>query len=206
MRGALLQNLLRDRRGNTVVEFAMVAPVMLILMMGLGDLLYQSYVLSVLDGAVQKAGRDSTIQGAANNVAGIDGKVVSLLGTLVNNPQQSCVVNAPSPSWCSVRRSYTTYSNVKPEKFTDTNRNGRRDNGECFDDVNGNRSWDADPGLNGQGGADDIALYTFSLKYRRLFPVASLIGWPEDQTVTSRTALKNQPYASQNLIPVVTVC
>ena len=65
MRLASLFGIRRDRRGVTVVEFALVAPVMLLMIMGLGELAYEGYVESVLTGAVQKAGRDSTIQGAA---------------------------------------------------------------------------------------------------------------------------------------------
>ena len=59
-----LARLRRDRRGVTVVEFAFVLPVMLVLMMGMMELGYQAYVQSVITGAVQKAGRDSGIQGA----------------------------------------------------------------------------------------------------------------------------------------------
>ena len=36
-----LHRLARDRRGVTIIEFAIVLPVMLLMMMGLGDLLYQ---------------------------------------------------------------------------------------------------------------------------------------------------------------------
>ena len=60
-----LRRLGRDRRGVTIVEFAMVAPVLSLLMMGLGDMLYQMYVKEMLTGSVQKAARDSGIQGGA---------------------------------------------------------------------------------------------------------------------------------------------
>ena len=67
-----LRALSRNSRGVTVVEFAIVAPVMMMLLMGLSDLAYQIYAQSILNGALQKAGRDATIQGAANNTAAID--------------------------------------------------------------------------------------------------------------------------------------
>lgn len=59
-----LRHLRRDQAGATIVEFAFVLPVMVLLLMGLGEILYQEYAQSVLTGALQKAGRDSTIQSA----------------------------------------------------------------------------------------------------------------------------------------------
>ena len=72
MRRLFLRRLGRDRRGVTAIEFAFVAPVMCLLLLGLCDLTYQSYVQSIVTGALQKAGRDSTIQGAASRGAAID--------------------------------------------------------------------------------------------------------------------------------------
>ena len=51
-----------DTRGAALVEFAIIAPVMCLLMMGLGDMLYTLYAKAVLNGAVQKSARDSGIQ------------------------------------------------------------------------------------------------------------------------------------------------
>jgi Flp pilus assembly pilin Flp len=65
---AALRSLRRDKRGATIVEFALVSPVMILMMMGLGDMGYQVYAQSILNGAMQKAARDSAIQGGANDV------------------------------------------------------------------------------------------------------------------------------------------
>lgn len=202
-----LRRLLRDRRGATLIEFAIVTPVMVLIMMGLGDLLYQMYAQSLLNGAVQKAARDSGIEGGAANTATIDGKVVTMMDNIMKIPVNNCTATASaSPSWCSTRKAYDSFTEVAPEPFTDTNKNGVHDAGECFTDENGNNTWDADPGLAGQGGASAIALYTMSITYPRLFPVAGLFGWPTTQTIVSTTLLKNQPYASQTVNTNVTVC
>jgi len=198
---------LSDTRGVTVIEFAIVAPVMIALIMGLGDLGYQIYANAILTGAVQKAGRDSTIQGAADNLATIDSKVIDQVGQLMTRPIQSCTSTPTDrPSWCSTRQSYTDFSSMKPEPFKDKNNNGRYDAGECFTDVNGNNQWDADPGVSGQGGANDVALYTVHVTYPRLFPVMTLFGWPSTVTLSAQTLLKNQPYAIQTAPTVKDVC
>ena len=182
-----------DERGVTIIEFAVVAPVMFLMIMGLGELSYESAVQAVLDGAMDKAGRDSTIQGA--NGTNID--------TLVMNQVRTF---APGATGVSTRKSYSSFSNIQPEPFTDTNRNGVRDPGECFTDVNANATWDADPGNTGQGGASDATVYTMTLTYRRVFPLFRMIGWPATRTIAATTMLKNQPYATQTNTGTTTVC
>lgn len=95
---------------------------------------------------------------------------------------------------------------IGPEPFTAGDGDGIRDPGECIDDVNANGVWDADPGRTGQGGASAVTLYTVSLSFPNMFPVARLFGWPSRSTVSSTTVLKNQPYASQSTTAVTTVC
>jgi hypothetical protein len=203
MRAATLAS---DRRGNTISEFAMVLPVMLTLIMGMGDLAYQVYVQAILDGEVQKAGRDSAIQGGAQQADTIDARVISMVGKIVKGAVKDCSTTPAAPSWCAKRLSYGSFSIIKPEDFTDDNKNGIRDPGECFTDVNGNKSWDADPGITGQGGADDVTYYTVSVTFPRLFPVATLFGASNKVTITSRTLLKNQPYASQSVVAPASYC
>lgn len=193
MRAPLRLRLARDRRGVAVTEFAILAPVLVLLLLGTMDLSYQAYVRALLEGAIQKAGRDSGIEGATTT--SIDATVAAAVYPV-----------ARRATFTFSRKSYKTFSQVSPERFTDTNGNGRRDSTECYDDVNGNQQWDADPGAEGQGGANDVTLYTVVASYPRLFPLAALIGWSPTQTVTAKTLLKNQPYATQAIPAVVTRC
>ncbi|MDO7843014.1 TadE family protein [Sphingomonas immobilis] len=186
-----LRDFLRDRRGSTIVEFAFVAPVMCLLLMGLCDLAYQVYAQAILNGAVQKAGRDSAIQGGNNNTTAIDAKVSAVVKQI-----------AKTATFTFTRTNYDTFSLAKPETFTDTNNNGIRDPGECFTDVNGNNQWDAAPGDDGQGGANDVSSYTVTVTYPRLFAVAGLFGWSSTNTISASTLLKNQPYATQSVLTV----
>jgi Flp pilus assembly protein TadG len=195
MRAPFIRTLRDDRRGAALVEFALVTPVMLIMLMGFGDMLYQVYTQSILNGELQKAARDSGIEGGAASTATIDAKVQTMVKKI-----------APSATFTSTRKSYDTFSEVAPEPFTDANSNGVRDPGECFTDENGNGTWDQDPGAAGQGGASAVTVYTMTATYPRLFPVAGLLGWPPTQTVSATTLLKNQPYATQTTTANVTVC
>ena len=196
MRPTLLRRLRADRRGVTAVEFAIVAPVMCMMLMGLCDLAYQGYVQSLLTGAMQKAGRDSTIQGSSTKTGAIDAKVMGVVRSAARNA-----------TYTSTRKSYARFENIKPEAFQDNNGNGSYDQpSECFTDVNGNNSWDTDPGLAGQGSANDVVLYSIEITYPRLFPLAGMLGLPEMQKLAATTVLKNQPWAQQNAFTAKQVC
>lgn len=183
------------------MEFGLVAPVMALFMMGIGDLLYGIYAQSILMGAVQKAGRDATLQ--QNTTAAATLAIDTAVMTMVKSM-------APAATYVSTRENYTTFSLVdKPEPFTDSTTTGTvgvRDAGECYSDINGNGQWDADASRTGVGGASDVAQYTISVTYPRVFPVAKLLGWSANSTISAQTLLKNQPYAAQATSTAATIC
>ena len=107
----------------------------------------------------------------------------------------------------STRRAYTDFSDVsQPEDFTDTDNNGRCDNGEPFEDANGNGLYDTDRGIDGIGSARDAVLYTVTVRYPRAFPVMSLLGFEKTVTAQARTVLRNQPYGNQHVSSGVGTC
>ena len=181
----------RDERGATLVEFAIVLPVLLTLLLGVLDAGFQLYTRSVLLGEMQKAGRDSTLETSANRTAIIDERVEAAIHNVV-----------PKAEIAFSRKSYRTFSDAaaaQAEEYTDYNDNGTCDNGEPYEDANNNGKWDNDGGNDGQGGAKDAVVYTATLDYPRLFPLARLIGLPQTVEVTATTVLRNQPYTDQDL-------
>ena len=182
--------LVADERGVTVIEFAIVAPVMLLTLFGFFDLAHTAYARSVLQGAMQMAARNSTLESGLTSQSTIDAYVTNQVTSVVGS----------GATFTPTRLSYSDFSKVgTPERFTDTNGNGQWDTGECFEDVNGNGQWDADMGKTGQGGAHDAVLYTMTVTYRRMFPMARMVGWPANQVITASTVLRNQPYGVQNV-------
>lgn len=188
-------DIVRNEDGATVVEFAAVLPLMCIALLGGMDLCHREYAQSILTGSVQKIGRDTTLQGGADNIALNDAKVKAAVLQI-----------APDAEFTFERSSVSRYRDAEGEPFTDTNGNGTRNAGECYDDVNGNSKWDADVSSDGNGGADDVVLYKVTATYPRLFPVATFLGLDPNQTITADTALKNQPYSSQNQPTIVAIC
>lgn len=190
------RRLAHDNSGATIVEFALAAPVLLIAILGLLDLGHNMYTASIIHGAVQKAARDSTIEGAADKAGALDDRVTDMVRHI-----------APGATLEFDRTSYATFSEVrKPEDFTDLNDNGVCDANEPFEDANGNNIWDADAGREGFGGARDAVLYQVTVTYNRPFPVNRLIGQPGTFTTTARTVLRNQPYGPQASIKTTRNC
>lgn len=191
------KSIIADQSGVTIVEFAFVAPVFMVMLMGMFDAGHQLYTASALQGALHEAARDSTLETGFSRTALIDQQVKSVVLQI-----------APSADITLTRSNYVDFADVKqPEEFTDNDGDGVCNNGEPFEDLNANGIWDADRGRDGLGGARDAVLYTATATYDRLFPMAGLIGLPEQITLQANTVLRNQPFDDQGVRqPVVENC
>lgn len=188
MIGKLRSRLARDTRGAAAIEFALCAPFLLIGMLGVFDMGHNMYSASVIQGAVQKAARDSSIEGAEDREAALDERVTQMVREI-----------APGATLVFHRTAYSTFSDVgEPEDWDDVNSSGTCDDDEPFEDANGNGSWDADKGRTGFGGARDAVLYEVDVTYIRPFPISRLIGASPEFTTTARTVLRNQPFGMQD--------
>jgi len=196
-----LRRLARAEEGATMIEFAFVGPIFFLFIFGIFDIGYAAYNHAILEGAVQAAGRDAGIEGATN--ASIDAKVAAA----VKNVNKFAVVTFE-------RKNYAKFSDVnRAEDFIDANGNGSYDSTECFTDENGNGSWNADVGSGGQGGADDVVVYTATAKYDSIFPLWSMLNWQRGDTYfkkqkafSATTTLRNQPYSQQGSRTKTQIC
>ena len=183
-----LRPLRRDARGATVVEFGLIAVPLVVTLLGLFDLGYQSYAKSVLAGTLYKAARRATTGNYTTSQ--IDTYITSQLTNF--NRRGTVAIN---------KRSYYEFSGVQQaEKIVgDTAPVGSYNVGDCFEDDNANNIYDtnSNSGVSGLGGSDDIIYYNVTLTFPRMFPMYKLVGWPATVQVSENTVLRNQPYASQ---------
>lgn len=181
-----LRRVARDRRGVYAVEFALIAPTMFLLLMGVYDLLHRNYVQDVLDGEMQRVARASSLEGGPLKMAEIDARMQKMVRS-VSADAVATVTRTNTPDFLTVRA----------ERFTDGNANDVCDNGEPFSDINENGRWDKNPGQTGQGGANDVTKIRAVIKFPRILPMAKMLGWDPNMTLVSETVLKNQPFAAQ---------
>lgn len=173
-------------RGSTATEFAMVAPVLLMIIFALLDLGFRQYIASQLQGSLDQAARTVTVGGVPASTVStfVTGRIRRIL------PGATVAINT---------KSYDDFASVgKPEPITtDTAPLGSYNIGDCFEDMNGNGVWDADSGSSGTGTSEDIVYYTAVVTYPALLPLGKLLGWPSTETVSASMMMRNQPYATQ---------
>ena len=203
-RRPIIRRLGRDQRGATIVEFAVIAMPMCVLLMGGLELGYNSYVRSTLQGALHDAARVAAVE---NPILATEGDTVE--EQVANMIKETVAHVAPNAVVDVEQKSYFEFSSIgEPEKLmTDNNGNGKYDasDEDCFEDANGNGTFDPDSGKSGtNGGADDVVLYTAKVSAPRILPLDRLVpGVSEKVEYTLRAAVRNQPYGQQPTAPVI---
>jgi Flp pilus assembly protein TadG len=186
-----LQSLSQDKEGASAAEFAVVLPLLLLMIMGFMNVGQQFYARSLLEGAIQEAARRSSLESATD--AGVS--------TLIDES----VIQAVKPIVGSKalfqfnRQAFYNYriAETKAEEFSDSNDNGVCDNNEPYEDLDGNSAFSKSITEAGQGGAKDVQIYTVNLEFQRMFPMLEKVGFNDKIKIQAQTLLKNQPYAGQ---------
>lgn len=182
---------LRETRAVAAIEFAVALPVFLMATLGIFDLAYEQYAGAVLQGVVDKAGRDGTLEGYAEDQGDLD----DYIKRKVREVWPGAQVDIERQSFKSFR---SASERNKPERFTDANGDGKYDKGECFEDTNGNGKYDRNRGNGnkGNGAAEDVVLLTATITMNRIFPGWQLLGQSQEAEVVATMMLKNQPFAA----------
>jgi hypothetical protein len=171
--------------GAVLIEFAIVAPVFLLMVIGMLDLGQMAYAKSVLEGAVQKAARDSALETSSTLQA--DNAVKAIVGPVL-----------PGAVFTTTRESYFDFIDIdRPERWNDANNNGTCDNNESYVDENSNGSWNEDIGVDGNGGASDVIVYTVNVDYTPVFKIPFMPDRWGERTLSASVVRKNQPFALQ---------
>ena len=181
------RSLAGDEKGATLVEFAFVLPALCVLLLGIFDLGYRSYAASVLQGALHEAARMATVGGVTQTQ--IDNRVRARL----SNFADASTVTISSTS-------YYDFAGVRqPERITTdvAPLNVYNPLTDCFEDLNGNNSYDIDRGRGGLGNSEDIVRYEVSMSFPRIVPIDKFLGWTASETITGNTVLRNQPYGAR---------
>ncbi len=205
---SLASALRQDRRGATLVEFAYIAPVMVLMIMAGLETGYTMYLKTVAAGTLETSARAASLEGATESQ--FDGDIRTAMKRILPNYART------DDNIILTKKNYTDYSRIDAaEKITvDHNGNGVLDapfdyNGDgtpdqdCWIDEDLNGAYGTNEGASGLGGPDDGVFYTVTLELPRLFPMASMMGLSETLTVTARTLVINQPFGTQTVRPTL---
>lgn len=188
---APLRRLGRDSAGVTIIEFALVAPVMLVLLGGLLELGYVAFARSTLESAILDASRTARVAECPGEAAAlIEQEVVSRMAVVVSHDGQ--------PPVLQVRSYGNEFGNVgNPEPFNDLDASGSFDPGEPYTDINGNGSWDDDMGKSGSYGSyGEVVEFTATFNVASLLPfIAARINDNEGfYPIAAETVVRNEPF------------
>jgi Flp pilus assembly pilin Flp len=184
----------RDARGATIVEFAMILPVMCAMLVGVVDLGYRSYVASIVQGSLHEAARMGTVGGVSTDA------IAARVRTRLRDFSRNATITVTT-------RSYAEFTGVRtPETISqDTVPLGQYNVGDCYQDFNGNQQYDLDRGRTGMGGAEDVVHFEVRMVYPRIVPVGGFFGASDNVTIEQNTVLRNQPFGGRNTA-VMTRC
>ena len=199
---ATLPRLVREEEGSALVEFAFLLIPLLVIVLGGLEVAHQSYIRAIAQGALNDAARRAAVQDPEFTASGS-----TLEERLENTIAAQLNPVAVNGEFEVTQRSYFDFNDVgNPERImTDNNGNGQYDaaDDDCFQDFNRNDTFDLSGGEAGVGGANDVVFYTVEIEMPHLFPVPFLWDSEDTYELTARTAVRNQPYATQPTPPVL---
>lgn len=180
-----LERLRRDERGAAIIEFSLIMPILLVMLIGAIEIALVTFVGASIESAVLEASRFG-VTGSGNAVDRQD-----RVREIISNRTFGLVDMDKVDIETLV---YSDFSSIgQPEPFDDANANGAFDEGESFTDVNGNAIWDADMGETGLGGNDDIVLYRISYKWGVMTPlIQELLGQSVEHVAA--VAVRNEDF------------
>lgn len=188
IRSASSKRLVRDAGGATIVEFAFIAPVLMLLLAGVVELGLLMGGQAILDNAGFIASRTGKTGYAQKDKTQADAIAAAV---------QDAASGYLDPSKISITSvAYSDYDSMAPEPFTDLNKNGVWDSGEPYTDVNDNKKYDANVGKTGYGAAGQIVVYTVTYNWVLQTPlIKEFIGTDGVVPLRTRIVVKNEPYS-----------
>ncbi|MBW6522780.1 pilus assembly protein [Sphingomonas sp. RHCKR47] len=184
-----IHQIVRCRRGVTVIEFAMLAPALFLLICGAIELGHLTFARQTLEGAMIEAARTAT---ASMETSEAD------RGTIMRKSvtdAMSLFPAAPGKKITIETKVFADFASVTPEIYTDVNKNGKYDANEPFVDRNKNGKWDpSTPKTGTMGDAGDVVSYTVTYPKAVLFQfVGNAIGFANGvEPLSATTVVRNE--------------
>ncbi len=176
--------------GSTVVEFALVAPILamfLVAIVEFGMIMFSSILM-------ESGLRDASRFGITGRELTGQTRLESIVQIISDRTIGLIDMNAATVDVMV----YPSFSDVGTgEDYVDGNANGTYDAGETYTDSNGNGAWDSDIGVAGAGDTGDIVLYRISYDWPLLTPFAShFMGDSGAFTLQASIAVRNEPWTA----------
>lgn len=187
---ALLRRFLRCRKGVSALEFALIAPVMLLTITGIIDLMLVMFVTALMEGGL----RDGSRLGRTGFQPADTTREEAILAEIAEATIGLVDMNEATITTLE----YQDFGSIgQPEEYTDTNGNSQYDSGEPWIDTNPNGVWDEDQGIAGIGSSSTVVLYKVRYNWRLLTPLLpKLLPNGYDFPIEVSLAVRNEPWSA----------
>lgn len=190
----LLGRFRRSEHGSALVEFALVAPPLFLLVVGMFEVAMLMFVNVSVEGGIKEASRwGITGQQSTDPDLTREEQIVEIIEAntygLVELTSADVTVKV-----------YDSFNDVgKPEPWTDAPPfNGIHDSGEPYEDVNGDGEWSEDQGIVGAGSFGEVVQYTVHYTWALMTPlIGDIMGGPDGViNLSSSVTVRNEPNGS----------
>ncbi len=175
-------------KGQAIVEFAFVAPVLIAILCGIMEFSGILFAQTLLEGGARQASRFG-ITGAETSGISREDMILQIIDDNAYGIIETDEIEMETLI-------YETFSDVaQPEPFEDANGNGTFDEGEAFTDINGNAEWDEDQGRAGLGGPGDVVVYRLRYDWSIMIPIFTPF-FGDAVALDANVAVRNEPFGS----------
>jgi len=179
----------KNEEGITSIEFALIAPVFLLMVMGIIEfsmIMFTSVVMESATNTTARLGKTGYIPAGSTRqqeiINNVDAKTAGLL-----DPAKITISTEVYSNFNNVGQPEPCISPATPPCPGTP--------GVNFVDINGNGKWDSDMGAAGLGNPGDVVVYTVSYPWSIVTPIVSaIIG--STFMITARTVVRNEPYST----------
>lgn len=183
-----LRSIAPCERGHTMVEFAIIGPVFLALLLSILEFSGVMFVQTLLEGGAREASR--------YGITGAFPEGISRAEMIEQIVEENTFGLVDTDELHMETLVYDSFSAVgQPEPFTDENGNGFYDVGEPFSDINGNGIWDDNMGASGLGGPGDVVVYRMSYDWPIMIPLFRPF-FGDTVTLRANIAVRNEPFGA----------
>lgn len=183
------KDMLFAQDGVTALEFALIAPVFLLIMLGtieFSAIMFTTSVMENATNATSRLGKTGFIPSGFSRQQAIINKVAAQTTGLLD-PAKITITSKVYADFKSVGKPEPCKVPVAPPCPGTA--------GVNFTDINGNGTWDTDMGIAGLGNAGDIVVYSVSYPWSIMTPLMTpILG--NIFTITVRSVVRNEPYGT----------
>lgn len=185
-----LRRLERRRDGTAALEFAFVAPALLLLTIGTMEISMIFFGNALLEGGLRESARFG-LTGAMPPSGTREDHVVEVV-----NAHGAGIVNVTAADVTTlVYPNFTSIGQAEP--YTDEDGSMSYNNPEPFTDVNCNGSWDPDMGRAGLGSGGEVVVYTVNFDMPMMTGLLSgMMGVGGKIPLTASVTVRNEPFDS----------